>query len=270
MTPPHQHVGVGVINFMFILVVREAKTEYTFFMDFPEFPLISRRSIAEGTMEFTFCAEQSGMTFLAGQHADYININQPVMDAEGNGRAFSFSSAPRKDGTFTVAMRLRNTAFKNWWRDMPLGTKVKFDGPRGDMVLPEDIRPVVFLSGGIGITPFHSMIEDVKNRKSSFPITLFFSNRRQVDAPYYDDLVAWAKEVPSFTFVPTWTAEAPEGWDGERGYINADMIKRHVPNLVTPLFYLAGPTPMIQAMRKVLDSLGVKRDRIRQEEFTGY
>lgn len=239
-------------------------------MDFPEFPLIKRQTIAEGTMEFTFCSEQSGMTYVAGQHADYININQPVMDAEGNGRAFSFSSAPRKDGTFTVAMRMRNTAFKNWWRDMPLGTKVKFDGPRGDMILPEDIQPVVFLAGGIGITPFHAMIEDVKNQQSSFPITLFFSNRTVADAPYHASLEAWAKGMKSFHYVPTLTHTPPADWGGERGYIDAAMIQRHVPDVAHALFYLAGPTPMIQAMRKVLDTMGIKRGQIRQEEFTGY
>jgi ferredoxin-NADP reductase len=96
-----------------------------------------------------------------------------------------------------------------------------------------------------------------------------YSNRTPKDAPFLDELSALAKENKNFTFVPTMTALAQEPWDGERGYIDAPMLKRHMPE-GQPVYYLAGPAAMVKAMREVLSHMGVSGDDIRTEEFTGY
>lgn len=236
-----------------------------------EFPLVQRAEVVTGTTEFTFSVGDSGYTLVPGQNADFFNINQPTMDAEGTKRAFSFSSPLRADKTFTVTMRMRETAFKQWWRDMPLGNLVRVTEAMGEMVLPIDTTiPVVMLAGGIGVTPFHAMIEHVVTMKTGHHVTLFYSNRHLADAAYHDSLMRWSAENKNIIYVPTLTDEPPADWSGERGYITAEMVRRHVQELSTSLFCLAGPQAMTKAMRTLLPELGVHPTNMRQEEFSGY
>ncbi len=100
--------------------------------------------VAERTLEFRF-EKPAGMTFKAGQFMDLTLLDPPETDTEGNTRGFSINSAPdAPELTFTT--RLRDTAFKRVLQAMPLGTEVNAS------------RPAVLLAGGIGITPFCSMV----------------------------------------------------------------------------------------------------------------
>src|SRR6202035_6017558 len=100
----------------------------------------------------------SGWAFKAGQYLDMTLLDPPETDSEGNIRSFSIASAPHEE-TLMVATRMRDTAFKRVLRTMPLGTAVKIEGPCGDLILQNDgARTVVLLAGGIGITPFRSMV----------------------------------------------------------------------------------------------------------------
>jgi len=118
--------------------------------------LRKREQIAEGTIAFHF-EKPAGFEFRAGQFLDWTLINPPETDAEGNTRAFSIVSAPFESDV--IATRMRDTAFKRVLRSMPLGTEVKIDGPSGSFTLHKNsAKPAVFLAGGIGITPFVSMV----------------------------------------------------------------------------------------------------------------
>lgn len=247
------------------------KTKYTVSMSDFHFPLVQRTTVATGTMEYTFSTEGFEYHLIPGQNADFFNLNQPTMDAEGSKRAFSFSSPLRADKTFTVTMRMRETAFKQWWRDMPLGTPVRVTEAMGEMVLPADTAmPVVMLAGGIGVTPFHAMTEHVVTMNTGHQIYLFYSNRHLADAPYHEAFVRWSAEHPNIQYIPTLTDEPPTDWQGERGYINAEMVRRHVPDIAKPLYCFAGPQAMMKSMRELLLELGVAPQNQRQEEFSGY
>src|ERR1700676_3842754 len=79
-------------------------------------------------------------------------------DSEGNVRSFSIASAPHEE-TLMVATRMRDAAFKRILKAMPIGTAVKIEGPSGDLILQDNsTRAAVFLAGGIGITPFRSIV----------------------------------------------------------------------------------------------------------------
>jgi len=235
------------------------------------FPLIQREQVASGTTAFTFSTEESGFSFQPGQNADFTNLNQPTQDAKGATRTFSIASASRADGTLVVATRMRPSSFKNWWAEMPLGTQVRVVGPSGDMTLHDDAnKPTVMLAGGIGVTPFRAMIEDVVTQHKAHQLFLLASNRHIADAPFHEEFERWNKEHRQFTYVPTVTEEPPADWLGERGYITADMIHKHVSDPASAMYYLAGPLTMVQAMRHTLLDMGVSKDMIRQEEFTGY
>ena len=119
--------------------------------------LKDRKEVAEGTMAFQF-EKPSGWTFKAGQYLDMTLLDPPESDAEGNVRSFSIASAPHEE-TLMVATRMRDTAFKRVLRTMPFGTAVKIEGPSGDLILQNDsTRAAVFLTGGIGLTPFRSIV----------------------------------------------------------------------------------------------------------------
>ena len=236
-----------------------------------ETPLVGRELVAERTMSFRFTKPQ-GWSYRAGQFVDITLLDPPETDAEGNLRGFSISSAPRED-VITITTRLRDTAFKRVLQAMPLGTLVKMEGPFGDLRLHHAARPAVLLAGGIGITPFRSiLVETIGGGALPYPVVLFHANRRSEDAAFADEFRSLARRDPNLTFVPTMTAMAgsDDAWDGERGHIDAAMLRRHLDGLVDPIYYIAGPPGMVQALRAMLIASGVDEDDVRIEEFTGY
>jgi ferredoxin-NADP reductase len=138
--------------------------------------LLSRKEIAEGTMAFHFSKPQ-GFVVKAGQSVDLTLIEPPETDAEGNTRAFSLTSSPQEP-ELIIATRMRDTAFKRVLKSMHLGNRVKMDGPMGSFTLHKNAsKPAVFLTGGIGITPFFSMAKSAAAEKLPHEIYLFYSNR---------------------------------------------------------------------------------------------
>lgn len=236
-------------------------------------PLIDRRVVAERTLEFRF-VKPAGMTFKAGQFMDVTLIEPPETDTEGNTRGFSINSAPQEPNLIFTT-RLRDTAFKRVLQSMPLGTRVKVDGPFGNFTLHNNHdRPAVLLAGGIGITPFRSMVRDAARRKLRHRIVLFYANRRLDDAPFLDELFQCERENSNFTFVPTMTRLTTDAaWTGETGRLDGGMIlrymRRHDP-VAAAIYYIAGPPAMVAGLHKVLNAIGINDDDIRMEDFAGY
>ncbi len=230
-----------------------------------------REEIAQGTMAFYF-DKPAGFDFKPGQSVDVVLPDPPETDAEGNGRALSLASAP-SDPHLMVATRLRDTAFKRVLRAMPLGGQVLLDGPSGSFTLHKNpAKPAVFVAGGIGITPFFSILRQAARDRLPHRLYLFFSNRRPEDAPFLEGLEELARQNPNFHFVPTMTEmeKSQREWKGERGFLDRAMLTRHLPALQGPIYYLAGPPGMVTALRQVLTQAGADEDDIRTEEFSGY
>ena len=230
-----------------------------------------REQIAEGTMAFYFEKPQ-GFEFRAGQALDWTLIDPPETDAEGNTRAFSIVSAPFEP-ELAIATRMRDTAFKRVLRSMPLGTQVKIDGPSGSFTLHKNsAKPAVLLAGGIGITPFRSIISQASHDQLSHQLYLFFSNRRPEDVAFLADLEEFTRQNPNFHLVATMTemSKSSRPWKGETGFITPAMLTKHIPNLQGPIYYIAGPPAMVAAMRQILTQAAVDEDDIRTEEFAGY
>ena len=122
-----------------------------------ETALTRSETVAEGTMAFHF-AKPAGFKFTAGQSMNVSLIDPPESDAKGNSRTFSIVSAPHEN-ELVIATRMRDTAFKRVLKGMPPGGRVGLRGPAGMFTLdPADARPAAYLAGGIGITPFVSML----------------------------------------------------------------------------------------------------------------
>lgn len=163
---------------------------------------------------------------------------------------------------------------------MPLGTEIKVEGPFGNLMLHNNPnRASVLLAGGIGITPFRSMVRRAAHEKLPQRIFLFYSNRRPEDAPFLDEFRGLMRENPNFTFIPTMTQMSGSHlpWTGEIGYVDHPPIVRYLRSdtlsgkmLLGPIYYVAGPPAMVAGLRTMLNKAGIDDDDIRTEEFAGY
>jgi ferredoxin-NADP reductase len=233
--------------------------------------LKDRKEVAEGTMAFWF-EKPSGWTFKPGQYLDMTLLDPSETDSEGNVRSFSIASAPHKE-TLMVATRMRDTAFKRVLRTMPLGTTVKVEGPSGDLILQNDsARTAVFLAGGIGITPFRSIVHWAAKEKLPNRIVLFYSNRRPEDAPFLAELQSLERGNPKYKLIGSMTEmeKSSQPWHGETGLIDQGMLRRHLKGAASPIYYIAGPPAMVKGLHVMLSKTGISDDDIRAEEFAGY
>jgi ferredoxin-NADP reductase len=231
--------------------------------------LTKKEEIANGTMAFYF-EKPEGYDFRAGQFCDIRILDPPETDAEGDIRGFSLAHAPY-EADIMVATRMRDTAFKRILKDMPIDTEVEFDAPYGDFTLHKtETTPAVFLIGGIGATPVRSMIAQATHDKTTHSLTLLYANKTPADAAFTDDFESFATSNPNFTFVPVMSNPVEGEWSGESGYITEAILKKYVPDLTAPLYYLSGPAPMVSSMRKLLVDAGINEDNIKTEEFSGY
>lgn len=239
--------------------------------------LKNRAEVAYQTMAFYF-EKPAGFDFKAGQTIDITLINPPQTDDEGNIRTFSIASAPYEK-QLMVATRMRDTAFKRVLKTMLFGTEIKIEGPFGSMTLHNNVkRPAVFLTGGIGITPFRSIVLDTANKKLPHKIFLFYSNRRPEDAAFLNEMKKTEDQNKNFKLIATMTESRSESggekskkfWQGEMGYINKEMLARYIDDLTKPIYYIAGPPQMAAAMKLMLNQTGINDDDIKMEEFAGY
>jgi ferredoxin-NADP reductase len=208
--------------------------------------LLNRIDVAEGTMAFHFEKPQ-GFDFTAGQSTELTLLEPPENDAEGNIRTFSIASAPFEN-YLMFATRMRDTAFKRSLKKVPLGTTVKIDPATGSFTLHKNsAKPAVFLAGGIGITPFLSIVKQAVHDRLPHKLQFFYSSRRPEDAPFLEDLQELEKASPSFQFVGTMTDMRHSGkkWNGENGYVDKEMLSRYLTDLRGPIYYIAGPPAMV-------------------------
>jgi ferredoxin-NADP reductase len=233
--------------------------------------LTNRTEIAERTMAFKL-EKPAGFQFKAGQYADITLLNPPQMDSQGAVRTFSIASAPYEDHLL-FATRMRDTAFKRVFATVPLGTEVQVEGPMGSFTLHKNpSKPALFLAGGIGITPFRGMLRQAAKEKLPHKLYLFYSNRRPEVAAFLDELRDLSQSNTHLLFVPSMSEmeRSKVDWNGERGFINREMLAKHLPSLDGPIYYVAGPPAMVAAMREMLMKAGVDEDDLRTEEFGGY
>ncbi len=170
-----------------------------------------------------------------------------------------------------IATRLTGSPYKASLAEIPLGTAVTVNGPAGKFVLdPNPDLPAALFAGGIGITPFRSMIKHSLERGPSRPLTLIYSNRVPEQAAFLEELETWARTHPTFRLLATMTQPdaSPHGWNGLTGYVNAEFLHAHLPSL--PTCYVAGPPGFVTAATQALREAGLSQEQIRIDEFIGY
>jgi len=233
--------------------------------------LKKRQEVAKGTMAFYF-DRPATFTFKAGQFIDLSLPNLSASDPQGNTRAFTLASAPSEQ-QLMVATRIRDTTFKRMLREMPLETTIDIEGPFGQFTLPDKDSPTsVFLAGGIGITPFRSMLVEAAHNKLPHRLILMYSNRGPEDAAFLDELQALQQVNPNYTCIGTMTnpTAGTEIWEGETGRIDQIMLRKYVKGTETAMYYVVGPPAMVKGLRTMLEAAGISKTSIRYEEFVGY
>lgn len=234
--------------------------------------LTACQSVAEGTMAFHF-EKPDGFVHKPGQAMDLIlpghQDNPKSPDAR---HTFSIVTAPHED-ELMVATRMRDSAFKRSLGALPPGTEVHIKGPFGSLTLHKDTdRAGVLIAGGIGITPFMSMLRHAAKQETPQDLLLLYSNRRPEEAPFLTELQQLEQQNPRFRLMATMTdmANSSHAWSGETRLIDSDWIKHAIGELNHPMFYLSGPPAMVEAMQQALTAAGVEEDDVRSEMFYGY
>lgn len=233
--------------------------------------LNARDEVAEGTMAFHF-EKPAGFTFKPGQAIDVVLVDPLFTDAASARHTFSLVSAPFQ-AELVVATRMRDSAFKRALKLLPVGSVAKLEGPFGSLTLHNNrSRPAVFIAGGIGITPFISIVRQAAKDKLPQDLVLIYSNRRPEDAAFLAELQELAQRNPRFRLIATMTQmdKSNQPWVGETRLVDEALVSKVSADLVAPIYYVAGPPAMIEVVRQALNRAGVDDDDIRSEEFLGY
>lgn len=234
-------------------------------------PFIKKEQVSKDAFAFYFRRE-GNFDFLPGQ---YVRMYLPGTNIDGRGdlRPLTIASSPRDKNYLVVITRVIQSAFKKRLSELISGEKVKFYGPMGGFVLHEEEKnEQVFLAGGIGITPFLSMISYVNEKKLQLKITLFVSFSMVEDVIYKEKLEEIAQRNKNIKVVYTVTKpeELKLPWSGETGRISDELIRKYIKDPLEELYYIVGPPKMVSAMEELISTMGVSSQQVLIENFTGY
>ncbi len=215
--------------------------------------------IARDTYDFIFKLDRP-LKYSAGQYMEWT-LSQKRPDLRGDRRFFTLASSP-EENVLIIGVKTypSGSSFKKSLLNMKAGDKIVASQLSGEFTLPKDVsEKLVFLAGGIGITPFRSMIKYLLDRQEKRDIVLFYSNKISSEAVYKDIFdKASVKFGTKVIYVNTDTM----------GYIDEKMIREKVPDFKERVFYISGPHSMVDTFEKTLKTMGVSK--IKTDFFPGY
>jgi ferredoxin-NADP reductase len=224
---------------------------------------VERVPVCEGTASFVF-ERPEGYTFAAGQH-----FALTLQTAEGEQtKHFSHCDAPG-DERSQLTTRLTGSPFKSALEALRPGDPVAMTGPYGELTIGEGVTKAAFLVGGVGITPARSIVRDSVLRRTGLTALVFDGNLDQSCIPFLKEFREYEQSGPLVRFVHV--LEKPSSaWAGERGFITAEIVRRHCDPFDGWHWYVAGPPAMTKAMDLVISSLELPSGRVSREPFSGY
>lgn len=204
--------------------------------------------------------------YVAGQFIELI-LPHENNDKRGLKRWFTLSSSPSEElvSITTKHATENSSSFKNALFNLTPGDSVMMSEPMGDFVLPKDITvPLVFIAGGIGVTPMRSMIKWLNDQQEHRTIQLIYA-ANNIDEVAFRNLF---NEYGLPTDIVL--SEAPKSWDGHVGRLDANRILELAPNVDNKLYFISGPEPMVEGIAKNLAEHGVDKRRIVGDYFPNY
>jgi ferredoxin-NADP reductase len=229
-----------------------------------------KREVAKGTLLVLFDLQGQEVDFRPGQYFWVELLDPPYDDEKGPRRHISVVTSPTERGVLGLCTRLRDSAFKRSLVELPVGTEVEVEQPKGDFALPEDTEPqYVFIAGGIGITVFRSMLRYIDDTGEPYEVTLVYSNRDRESTAFLDELEELDGRSDWFRLVATMTQDSD--WGGETRRIDAAMLADVLDgDLASHKYLVAGPPPMTEGVVDVLKGAGIAEEQILSDRFSGY
>lgn len=232
--------------------------------------LIEKKQIGNNIYDFIFKPD-SKLNFKPGQYLEWT-LDVPGADSRGNRRYFTIASSPTED---TIRMGVKfypePSTFKQVLQSLKIGDTLLASQLSGNFVLPTDkAQKLVLIAGGIGITPYRSMVKDIIDTEQKRDIVLLYSSKTSDEIVYTDVFNQAINNGVKPVYAFTDTTNIPADWHGEIGAIDQAMIVREVPDYLDRHFYLSGPHGMVAAFEKLLQQMNVPRSHIKTDYFPGF
>lgn len=221
---------------------------------------------ADNIITFWFKPE-SEISYSAGQ---YIEMTLPHKNPDDRGikRWFTLSSSPTDKPLISITTKFaaKPSSFKTKLRQLNPGDEVTISSPMGDFILPKDsLIPLVFVAGGIGITPFHSIVKFLEDSKQERQIQLLYATSSEDELIFQD---IW-RSYQFSNFIPI--IDKPlKPWTGETGNLTAQRILELSGGIKNKLIYTSGPESMVETFIDGLGKLGVAKNQLVGDYFPNY
>lgn len=268
---PNIHIGSVYLTPEFALIIGNL---FAYIVSPKERLLLALKekfNIAKDTYEFSFIGGEK-LSFLPGQYLEWT-LKHRDPDSRGNRRYFTVSSSPTED-TLKLGVKFypELSSFKNKLLFLNKGDTIIASQCAGEFVMPKDIKTkLVFIAGGIGITPFRSMIKYCIDKNERRDIVLLYSNKKVEDIAYKNILnEAELKNGIKTLYVVTDEKQNTQNINMRNGYIDANMIQKEIPDFKERTFYISGPHSMISMFEKTISDIGVPKGRIKVDFFPGF
>ena len=233
--------------------------------------LKSKIEIATDTFEFNFEKPKS-FKFHPGQYLEWT-LPSIKSDLRGNRRFFTIASSPTEE-FLKLGIKFNNpsSSFKKILSELKEGLPLTGAQLVGDFTLPTNkTKKLVFIAGGIGITPFRSMIKYMIDGGDKRDVVLFYSNKSEKEIAYKDVFTEAIQKIGiKVIYIISDEKEIPQNWLGEKGRIDEKMLKKYVNNISSSTFYLSGPVGMVNGYKKLLSTLKVNKNNIVTDYFPGF
>jgi ferredoxin-NADP reductase len=205
--------------------------------------------------------------YTAGQFIE-LTVPHTKPDDRGQKRWFTLSSSPTDELlsiTTKFAGSAKSSSFKKALFKLEPGTELVMAEPMGDFVLPKLIQtPLIFVAGGIGVTPFHSILSWLATTGEERPVKLLY-------AVHSEDEIVFQSTFDKAGIQPTIVVGEPSPpWGGERGQITAELILGLEKPSEDTLVYVSGPEPMVEKLERDLKRAGIKRSQLVLDFFPNY
>ena len=182
---------------------------------------------------------------------------------------FSFSSSPTEKDHIEFTKKFTDSEFSAALKALKPGDWARIDAPYGKFTFEGEHPKIGLLAGGIGITPLISITKYCTDMRLKTKVTLLYGCRTESDIAFRQELETMQQQNPNLKVVFI-INEADSEWKGATGIINADMVKKEIPDFKETMFYTCGPPLMVDVMEKLVESLGLPKTQLNREYFSGY
>lgn len=221
--------------------------------------LVTTRQETKDVKSFIFQPEQP-ISWQAGQFL-YYTLPHSNEDDRKDKRWFTNSAAP-SEGHVMITTRFTpdtGSSFKKALFSLPAGSEIEADEPEGDFTLDDPNKNYIFIAGGIGITPYRSILTEAAAKGQNLKVHLLYAYRSD-DIPFREELDKLASKNPDFKV----------DYIVNPRKIDEQTLKAALEQADNPIVYVSGPEPMVEQLKDTLMNLGVEEERIKADYFPGY